>query len=316
MIIPDSCAAAYEREQTTALALKEWAETRLRVICAREHWLFDDRLKSAESAIQKVETGLVASLADLEDIYAAMVVVPTHRYIAEAVRVISESFEGAVKPQRTADPLSFPYDDVHFRARLGAHVAPAAVPEIVRNRWFEVQVKTGLQYAWWRATHDSIYKGAVREWAPQRVASQARASLELLDGILADIPRSAELQTVHDPLGAPPQSPSAAWLQLWRAADRPEDVARFCQTVDALLVVSGTDPGIVGEYLESDEARPLVGTRTLTPLQAVVVAIARLSGIAWVGGMAADGRRLVVTAEMIEHEPELANVEGAHRVAL
>ena len=296
--------------------MREFAEPRLRNLCAQHHWLFDDRVKGVESALVKLEMGRTSSLRGLIDLYATMVVVPTAAHIDLAVAAVLDSFDGTVKQRPPRPPDSFPYDDVHIHAYLGTKVSPPAMLEVVRLRVFEIQVRTGLQYAWWRATHDTTYKGAIKDPATQRLAGQTRATLELLDSLLADIPKAAELQLIGYADEPAPTPPSANWLQLWAEDRRPDDVGRFCETIDAILSAADVDAEMVGSALTDGTHDVLLNSDQLTPTQAIVVVVDELAAPGWTERLALVGRRLMVTAEMLAVRPELDQVPVAHRVEL
>jgi ppGpp synthetase/RelA/SpoT-type nucleotidyltranferase len=317
VILPDSFVAAFDTEMSVVEATGSFSESRLRLLCDAHHWLFDSRFKEPQSALAKLEAGSFESLPEMNDLYAATIVVPTHRSVRDAITAVSEEFDVAKGPQRTQDPLTFPYDDVHLIASLGTKVSPPSMPEVVRLRQFEIQVRTGLQYAWWRATHDTVYKGVVRDWGSQRVASQARAALELLDGVLANIAKSAELQTVDSPLGDPPEPVGAEWILLWREADRPEDLARFCSTVDAIISTTTIEPGAIRNRLESDGFREIIEQDQMTPIQVVLLAVCQLDDVEpWIERFRQSGKRLLLTPECLRAGPELGAVPGDLRVAI
>jgi hypothetical protein len=261
----------------------------------------------------KLEAGSAASLADMQDLWAAIVVVPTTAEVAAAIKGLLATFEGTEKPRRSTDAQAFPYDDVHVIAQLGNKVSRAVAGDEVRHRRFEVQVHTGLEYAWWRATHDTLYKGGRRDWQTVRVASQARASLELLDAVLGDLHGAGQLQMDRPPEADPDNLEPAAWLELWRPSDRPHDILRFCETVVGLAGACGLRLADIEAYLHSDEARPLVGERDLTPTQVVVLAVAALVGASLPDRLRKAGRRVLITPEMERRRPELRSLDPAVR---
>ena len=163
MIIPGSVAEAYEHQQAILEDVSKFAGGWLRELCQSSKWLYDERLKEPESAVAKLEAGGSSSLAEMDDLWAATVIVPTLAEVPAATAGILALFTGQQKPRRSWDARSFPYDDVHVIATLGSKVAPSVAGPEVRGRRFEVQVHTGLQYAWWRATHATLYKGGTRE---------------------------------------------------------------------------------------------------------------------------------------------------------
>src|SRR5205085_494883 len=146
--------------------------------------------KSEESALAKLQLSPVPALSEMHDLYGTTVVVPTTAQIPDAVEAISAEFPGATKvARRRPRAETFMYDDTHVLAQLGSRAA--GLNDAIKHRKFEIQVKSGLQYAWWRATHDVLYKGAERSWRLSRVAGQIRAALELLDTQLGNLRGSA-----------------------------------------------------------------------------------------------------------------------------
>ena len=258
----------------------------------------------------KLEAGGSDTLADMNDLWAATVVVPTSAEIPAAVEGLLGLFDAEQKPRRSWDARSFPYDDVHVIATLGSKVADAVAGQEVRGRRFEVQVHTGLQYAWWRATHDTLYKGGHRDWRTERAASQTKASLELLDAVLADLHGAGQLQATPVPEADPDTMQPAGWLDLWRPADRPPDLLRFCDTTMRLVRACGLSLKELEAHLRSDDARGMVGQRGLTPGQVVTLAAAQLAGEDFQLRVRRAGIRVLVTPEMKRWPPDLTTLAG------
>src|SRR5947208_16102380 len=122
MIVPDSVMAAYEHQQAVLVKVSELAGGRLRELCKRKHWLYGARTKPVESALVKLEAGKSPDLASMEDLWAALVVVPTTAEVPTAAQALLQLFQGTQKPRRSRDPNSFPYDDVHVTVRLGSTI--------------------------------------------------------------------------------------------------------------------------------------------------------------------------------------------------
>lgn len=143
MRVPESIGFAYDEAIAVVEPLAAVAGTRLRVMCAQNGWLFDDRIKSAESCLSKLESG-GSPLSELHDLYATMVVVPTQVEIELAIDKILGLFDGTLKVRAFSGPENFAYDDVHVIARLCGKVSPRSVPnDAVLKRYFEIQVRTG-----------------------------------------------------------------------------------------------------------------------------------------------------------------------------
>ncbi|WP_427173791.1 hypothetical protein [Arthrobacter sp. 92] len=310
MRIPDSVAFAYDSALDTINSLAEVAGTRLQIICKEKNWLFDQRIKSIESCLSKLETGS-APLDQLHDFYATTVVVPTQNEIEPACQVLLSEFEASIKEKPMAAAESFVYDDVHIIARLEGKVSPRAVPSTaVLRREFEIQVRTGVQFAWWRATHDAMYKSsdsASHGWQMRRTAGQARAALELLDGLLSDLPRAALLQRA-------PQHPDVddmlaqKWLSLWPITSRPRDAYRYCRTVDRLLKTCDLTFDQVDSVIMASSFSPIVNEREITPTQAVLVAIERIIGASLGSLLLSANGKVLVTDELIQVAPTLAGL--------
>ncbi|WP_341952939.1 hypothetical protein [Salinibacterium sp. TMP30] len=312
MRIPDSVAIAYEEALAVATPLRTLASKRLRLICAKNNWLFDDRIKSEESCLSKLEMG-GGPLKDLPDLYAATIVVPTQNELDAAVSELSKSFEGTLKPMRLKSAEEFIYDDIHMLAHLGLKVSPAAVSSPIRSRIFEIQVRTGLQYAWWRATHDQVYKSATDEghgWGVRRVSGQAKASLELLDNVLADLEKAGQQQR-PGPQPSNPKLESREWLRRWSPSRRPTDAHRFATTADSLLSACGVSSTSVETAFESADIACLVNDSDVTPGQVVLAAVHSLIGADLGARLVAANKCVLVTSELVNLYPAISELPAA-----
>jgi ppGpp synthetase/RelA/SpoT-type nucleotidyltranferase len=311
---PSSFALAFLPERKLAERLQQLAGRRLyQEICRPKKWLFDDRVKEEESALAKLQLGPVRSLGEMQDMYAATVVVPTKAEVDDAIAAIESDMPGAeVVERRRPRPETFLYDDVHMVAQLGDRAAGLA--RGVQVRRFEIQIRTGLQYAWWRATHDVLYKGNAPNWQLQRVAGQVRAALELLDAHLADLRGAARLQGEPDPED-PEFAVVAGWLDRWPEARRPDDVRRFYLAVRDLSKAADVSVTDVGGLLESDMARSLVATEDVTPFQAVLGTVVDGYGANIVDRLRSN-RYVLVTPELELACAATASITAARRVEL
>lgn len=310
MRIPDSVTRAYEEELALVEPLRTHASNRLRILAADNSWLFDDRIKPAESALSKLETGR-ASLRDMHDLYAAMIVVPTQKHVKPASEAVLRSFTGQVRPARTLEASSFVYDDVHIIAMLRGKISPRAVPHpAILDRPFEIQIHTGAQYAWWRATHDDLYKGssaAGRSWAAKRASGQARASLELIDGVLADFEAAAQLQR-NARQDEDPGEPVREWLQHWQPRNRPADEVRFVSTATAIALAAGVDTDAITQRLAAGDLAQFIAAPDLTPVQVILIACHRIGGSTIFPRLAAAKQRVLVTDELILAYPAFSDL--------
>lgn len=315
MRVPPSFGLAYLEEYKVATELKRIAGTRVQTtVCQPNQWLFDDRIKPEESALAKLQLGPIAALGEMRDMYATTVVVPTPTEVRPAVdAVLLQLPDAREQTRRQGDPQTFVYDDVHVIARLG-DTAPGLAPGL-QEREFEIQIRTGLQYAWWRATHDVVYKGGARTWRLSRLASQARASLEMLDAVLADLDGAAALlpEAEHDEDRLFERV--AGWLERWPAVRRPVDVARFYASVEALATASGRGLDNLERVLDTDTGVALVGDEEVTPFQAILGALVQEDGPNVVDSLPRDPF-VLVTPELTRSCPSTDAIPVARRARL
>jgi ppGpp synthetase/RelA/SpoT-type nucleotidyltranferase len=314
MIIPSSFQAAYSSEKAILEEVQEVASSRLAALCRKNQWLFAERIKSEESTLARLQLGDIHSLSEIVDFYGATVIVPTKNELEAATDAVVNLFDHAeIQKERNTDPRAFPYDDVHVRARLGASATRALDP--VRARRFEVQVRTGLQYAWWWATHDVIYKAGAQEWSAHRLASQVRASLELLDDVLANLKKVSELQPDRTTEGEEEFKTTAALLTNWAVEQRPKDVRRFCESSLAYMRAADLTVDELVALVRNDANSDVIGIPGITPAQGVLIVVFRAHSERLVQGMTNDGRRIFASPEMVEACSELAELDADLLVA-
>ena len=112
------------------------------------------------------KTGRVGSIAEVEDVFAATIVVPDASRIGEAEDVIRSKYTiEARRPDSSSTtakpPDSFRFDDVRLYVRYRQTEGErTAIPDGLLSY---IEVKTFLQHAWAVATHDLIYKTEQRD---------------------------------------------------------------------------------------------------------------------------------------------------------
>ena len=297
---------AYEAAYEVAEELQATAGTRLRILCDQRSWLFDDRIKSLESCLSKLDAGS-GPLGEVVDLYAATVVVPTQDELDIATTAVLSRLTGYLKPTRILAAETFAYDDIHVIARLDGVVSPRSVSGAALKKEFEVQVRTGLQYAWWRATHDQIYKSPdprAHGWEMQRSSGQAKASLELLDGVISDLAGASDLQRPA-PTPMTYREEPRKWLDLWPKQEWPTDLHRYTMTVNSLLAaVNARHEDVEGEMRAAAFA-DVISSPFISPVQAVVLALWEMVEEGLSGGLLAHKMRVLVTPEMESLRPAL-----------
>lgn len=151
----------------------------LKDACEIRQWIFEDRIKSDESYVLKLLTGRFDGY-EIDDFYACTIVAPNLKAVVEAIDFVKSSLRVAVeKPgdEIKSWPTSFGFDSVRLYCMLPDSVAPQPYHRLS----FEVQVKTLLEHAWAKATHDFSYKGSEISWARERLAAQIKAVLDNVD---------------------------------------------------------------------------------------------------------------------------------------
>lgn len=234
MVYPSSYQRAYSAQKAKADLLKE--EFRQLMTAAPEEWHVVSRVKEKDSFYEKLETGRVDDPNELEDFFAATIVVPLSGDIGAAVRFVKRFFTIQYRRPYTSSKThrkssDFPFDDLrlygHLKVRESSPVRP--IDEIT----FEIQIKTFFQHAWSVTTHSAIYKHDIVSWRRARVAHQVKALLEHAEYSLDSIdalegnaptqitgePEQAELETVD------------YLIEAWDRADLPTNLRRAAQNI-------------------------------------------------------------------------------------
>jgi hypothetical protein len=210
-----------------------------RFLAARPRkWHVVTRVKTVESAAQKLQTGRASGLSSMEDLVGAMIVVPTVSDIAQA-----ESFVGEFFVENYRRPVvgltakvssSFEFDDLRLYGTLRLDDTLPKVP--YQRLTFEIQIKTFLQHAWAVATHDLIYKHDRVSWARSRVAFQVKALLEHAELSIGSID-ALESSPVVDRTGRTEgalQELIQYFSANWESDFLPQDLRRLAESVTEL----------------------------------------------------------------------------------
>ena len=297
--------AAFEQEYSSRIVrfrdLREVCDPILESIAHQLHGSYGSRIKDPESLYSKIETGRFRRpYSDITDIYAATVALPVVSDIPKACeRVLVDFEELERRTDRSNSPLVFAYDDLHLTVRLRRD-NPVASRALKRIK-FELQIKSLLQYAWTKATHETIYKGPEVSWQRDRLAAEARATLELIDSLLHDVSVAAGLQLeIDNPDYVRKRSIVSLLVELWRPEQRPLNLKRCAETIDAYLRLAEINPDDLQQLLSTGEGRRYISAVSLTPAQCVLATIIDSLDDAALKTFCrkARGVRFVVTREM------------------
>jgi hypothetical protein len=229
MPVPQAVTEADNRSQPVIQNLAAVVRSTIEVWTARHGYFFRGRIKSAASTAEKLETGRFRSWADLDDLYAAEIVVPTLAQVSPTLEYLQQTFSQREVRGRgigKKPPSEFRFDAVRFIGTLSPREGvnrTAGVEQIL----FEVQILTAFEYAWQVATHDSVYKGDTIDWRRLRLAAYLRASAEQADSLIA------AFDDVVDTLPASPHPDT----------ERRERIVRLCQReISAAKLPEGLQP--------------------------------------------------------------------------
>lgn len=149
----------------------------------QEGFAFVGRPKSLESLAEKIESGRFPGWAEIDDLYAATLIIPSLKQEAEALRFLAEAFiEVQVRRRGSTKkpPETFRFDSTRFIGRLRDESEDGGASRFL----FEIQIKSAFEHAWAAATHSFAYKAGDAQWARMRVAAQLHAMVEQADTIV------------------------------------------------------------------------------------------------------------------------------------
>lgn len=187
--IEASIRRAHESLSDEFTFVQEDVEGLLRKACELRKWTFEDRLKSVDSYAMKLMTGRYDGY-EIDDFYACTIVVPNLKAVLEAIKFVKSSVRVIdEKPgaETNSWPTNFGFDSVRMYCKLPTSVNPK--PYLKHS--FEIQVKTLLEHAWSKATHEFSYKGDDASWAKERLAAQIKAVLDNVDLSINEMEKTA-----------------------------------------------------------------------------------------------------------------------------
>jgi ppGpp synthetase/RelA/SpoT-type nucleotidyltranferase len=238
--VPLSVREIFESGYPLYLRLKEKVDQRFKSRL-RSRWHYESRVKQVESFAQKLETGRVHDVHNLEDFFACTIVAENPNAVTEAEGFVAELFPGVSKRKPPVsnvtfnEPWSFQFEDLRLYVEWCDDPAqPKTDLEGVR---FEVQIKTYLQHAWGIATHDLIYKGDTVGWPAARIAFQVKAMLEHAELTIAAAKSLATQPSLEKANRNTIQLQEVIeWLkQTWSRELLPTDTSRLATNVSTLL---------------------------------------------------------------------------------
>ena len=240
-----------------------------------KRWYYDERIKELESFALKIETGKIDNPDNANDFFGCTIVVRHGGEIESAKELVKKLFD-VVSQDPTENrltekhPHSFPFDDLRLHAKLkhDSRQARDSTHNRLAKVLFEIQIKTFLQHAWSKATHNLVYKSDEISWPKSRVAYQVKAMLEHAELSIHEIDKLKEsiLLNKIDENTVRLTKIKKFLTDNWPPVAWPTDLVRLSGNVDSLLRLLNTDVEHVQSLLdiESDCGRG-INTLNLPP---------------------------------------------------
>ncbi len=152
--------------------------------CSSKGFAFTDRIKTIDSLSEKIETGRFSKWSDIEDFYAATIIIPNLNIEKDVIIFLQTTFNEIELKKRgntLKSPDVFRFESTRFIGRLKQSGEQTELSKIN----FEIQIKTAFEHAWSVSTHSLVYKANDIDWKLLRIASQLKSSVEQLDMIVS-----------------------------------------------------------------------------------------------------------------------------------
>lgn len=187
MIVPTEITSHYSLVLPQVKWVRERVRQKILSLTEENGYAFSSRIKSLESLAEKIEGGRIAKWADVDDMFACTVVIPSLREENHVLEFLRASFDEVALKQRGStlkDPSVFRFDATRFIGYWKPATVDTTSGEPVSQIKFEVQVRTAFEHAWSVATHAESYKPNSVSWQRLRLAAQMKAAVEQLDQLI------------------------------------------------------------------------------------------------------------------------------------
>lgn len=152
--------------------------------CSENGFAFTDRIKTLSSLSEKIETGRFLNWSELDDFYAASIIIPNLKIEKDVIQFLQDTFTQVALKKRgntMKSPDVFRFESTRF---IGKYKQNGEKTQL-SNINFEIQIKTAFEHAWSVSTHSLVYKTNDIDWKLMRLASQLKSSVEQLDMIVS-----------------------------------------------------------------------------------------------------------------------------------
>jgi hypothetical protein len=165
-----------EIERRVTNSLRPYAQSNLLPLVAR--------IKTIESAAEKIETGRYSSFEELDDLVACTMVIPNLPLEEAALSYCSRVFRIVDVKRRSStrkSPESFRFDTTRLYGFINMPEGLEVGSSLIFSIKFEIQIRTAFEHAWIVSTHPLTYKSGSVDRRRSRLAAQIKSATEQLD---------------------------------------------------------------------------------------------------------------------------------------
>jgi len=186
MIVAKEIKLKFDFHQPYIKKLGTFVNQTLFSYCGENNFAYTYRYKTLESLAEKIETGRYNSWESLDDLFAASIIIPSHKDEKEVIEFLSNVFKKVILRARGStlkSPDVFRFDSTRYICRL----KPLEDDEdnLIYKINFEVQIRTAFEHAWSIATHRYAYKTKEFDWKILRLTAQLKSTVEQLDMLVS-----------------------------------------------------------------------------------------------------------------------------------
>ncbi len=298
MIAPLEIKSYFDQQLPLIEALKFAVDPLLKDISKKYDGIYIPDIKQIESLTQKIESGDFKNISVIIDLFRATIVVPTKAEI-EAVKMdlLKDFVITRTNEKKQKSPSEFKYDDIHLHLKYSPKIKIPGREHLERP--FELQVKTFLQHAWTKATHDIIYKGQEFSWPSYRVAHQIKAMLEQSDDILMKLEEKSSFCDDNEYNDFREKNRIIALLsKYWEIILLPSDKIKLAENIFQLLGLGDRKVDFLQEELSKKENGLFISSKSITPYQAILGILIKTSLISLVENLSKSNKKIFITSSL------------------
>ncbi len=289
----------------------------LKKIADEHDGFFESRIKSRESFTQRIQKGDMKSIiSSIPDLIAGTIVLPTRDNIEPILSNVRDKFTiRKIISDRIKKPTQFDYNDLHLIISIKPEKYESEGP--LHRLMIELQVKTLLQYAIGKATHDIIYKGEKVTSRRIRMASQLRAMLEMAEGLMSKIHLADEIVVFEESESLSLRNSICDFIiEYWAEIDRPTDLRRAALIIDNYLKIANISFNVIIDNIKIDPYSKIITLRNVDPIIIVLLIIIDICGDGFFDRARTNNLYFLIPNEVEELLPKLRKIPADLRIDL